>query len=241
MKTILTKLTLILVLVASLSSCAFDTREKLKGNKNIIKELREVTETFDNLKVAQGINLFVRMDSEATISVEADENVIEHIKTEISDGLLNIYIKGFSIYSSTKNVYVTLPNLSSIKASSGSSVISENLLMSDDLNITSSSGSEIQLDVDTENIQTTASSGSSINIKGKTIISMVESSSGSSIQVSNLKSKKTTAVASSGSSISLYSTQELIAKASSGSSIHYKGNPEIVNKKTSSGGNVSKK
>lgn len=241
MKAVITKISLCLFFSGLLMSCAVDPSKKIKGNRNVITQEREVNEPFNHVSVSQGIKLFIKMDAQETLHVEADENLHEHIITEINKGHLKIYIDGVITSSKAKTVYVSLPNLNSVKASSGSSAQSENLLMSDDLHVKSSSGASIKLDVDAINLSADSSSGSTIYLQGKATNYSSESSSGSSIRSYDLIAKNATSKVSSGARIELTATENLTPRASSGGSIKYKGKPYIDNFKTSSGGSVSRR
>ncbi|MGY6647254.1 head GIN domain-containing protein [Wenyingzhuangia sp. IMCC45574] len=250
MKKAIYKVCLGFLFFSLLISCQFDIHnsfsgringKRIKGNKNVITEEREVTAAFNKISVSQGIKLYVKLDEQASIHVEADENLHEYIKTEINNGALKIYVDGFISSSKAKTVYVALPTINSIKASSGSAAQSENLLMSNDLHLTSSSGASIKVNVDALKLFADSSSGSSIRIKGTSDSFNSESSSGGSIHSYELISKKATARASSGSTIRLQVTDELRPKASSGASIRYKGRPYIEDFKTSYGGSISRR
>lgn len=239
MKLLITKITICCLCFGILLSCAIDPSNKIRGNGNVISQERKVTASFDKITVSQGIKLYIAMEKEASIHVEADENLHEHIKTEIKSGVLKVYFDGNISFSKTKNVYISLPNIQSIKASSGSYVTSENILMSKYLELKTSSGASMEIDVDTDTLFAKTASGSSIELKGKTNTYNSEASSGSTIDSYELISTSAIAKASSGSVIRLFVKDELDAKASSGGSIKYKGKPQSINKKSASGGRVS--
>lgn len=243
MKTTIYKISLCFIFSMLLFSCAADFDKKIRGNKNVITQEREVTNTFNNISVSQGIKLFVSMSENRSIHVTADENLQAHIKTEIKNGILKIYVDGYITTSKSKEVYITIPEINKIKCSSGSLVYSENILMSENLEVKSSSGSCVDIEIDTQNLSVDTSSGSTVKIKGKTYNYNSESSSGSSIKSYKLISQHVNSRASSGSTtcLNIVPKGSLKAKASSGASILYKGTPYTINKSTSSGGNVSKR
>lgn len=239
MKTLLTKITVCFIFIGILTSCAIDPSNKIRGNKNIVSLEREVTAPFDKITVSQGIKLYISLEKDATIVVETDENLHEYLKTEINEGVLKIHFDGYIATSKAKKVYITTPDLQSIKASSGSLVKSENILTGERLQVNTSSGASMELEVDTNDLFAKSSSGSSIELVGNTKNYESESSSGSRIDSYELISTYATAKVSSGAHTSLFVENELIAKASSGGSIKYKGNPKLRDNKASSGGRIS--
>ena len=142
--------------------------------------------------------------------------------------------------NSKVKILITTPIISSLATSSSAKIIGMNIIKGKDLVLKSSSGSEIEISVDVDQLSTTASSGSSIEVKGMSNLMTATSSSGSSIEAGDLTIGDAVVKSSSGSSIELGNTKSLDANSSSGSSIEYKGNPQIVQQKATSGSSISK-
>ena len=223
-----------------LSSCVVNFGEGKRGNGNVVSEIREVTEDFNVVHAAEGLDVYITQGKEFSIDVEADENIIEYINTEINDGTLRIDCEEQIGRAKSKKIYVTLPEIVAINASSGSDVFGQGLIEADKLDISSSSGADIRIEVDTQNLTCDASSGADIDISGNAINLRANASSGADIDGRSLTVENCTADASSGSDISINVTKELNASASSGADVRYSGNPEIVNKSKSSAGSVTK-
>jgi len=257
MKQIMIKITAFLFL-AILSSCGIDMLNRIEGNKNVISINRDISDDFTKVKVSAGIELIIDQGNEVSLTVEADENLHDIIITEVEDGKLKIYTEKNIWRSASKKVYLTVNTLEELKASSGSNVITTNVLKATDLHIGSSSGARLTLEVTAVNLTSTTSSGASTNldvnaksvisssssgsnmkIKGKTTNHETSASSGSSINAYNLLSKNVTTKVSSGASISVHASESIDGKASSGGSISFEGNPEKIIRKTSSGGSIS--
>ncbi|MFK5958762.1 MAG: head GIN domain-containing protein [Lutibacter sp.] len=237
---ILTKITAILVILITTSSCFMEGITGIRGNGNVVSEDRNINSDFDAIKVQQGINLYLTQGSVTDLNVEADENIIDLLITEVKNGELKIYFDKNVYKAKERNVYLTATKISKISASSGASVKSENTLQVSSLDLSSSSGSSIKIHVNASEVTSESSSGSTINIFGKTATFSAEASSGSSIDADKLEAIDVYAKASSGANIDVNVTGNLTAKASSGGDIDFEGNPTHVNKKTSSGGSVSR-
>lgn len=237
MKSIL-KLGILLLVFITTTSCVLTGT---KGNQHVTTENRTVDKSFDGIKVSQGINLFLKMGNEETITVETDENIQDILKTKVNQSnVLEVYFDENVRKVSTKNVYVTAKNIHLLSTSSGASITSEELINTESLQLKSSSGSSIRVEVVTNDAISKASSGSSIRIAGKSKHFEVKASSGSSIKADRFESSDVEANVSSGASIDLNVKDLLVANASSGGSIDYEGNPKKIVKNTSSGGSVHK-
>jgi len=206
----------------------------------VLSEDRTITNDFNEIKVQQGINLYLTQSNTTKINVEADENILDLLITEVKNNELKIYFEKNVYRAKARNVYLTTNDISKINTSSGASVKSENTLIVNSLDLDSSSGSSIKIYVNSDEVSSSTSSGASIKIYGKTNYFLANASSGSSIDADELKSKEATAQASSGANINLNVSDKLTASASSGGDIDYEGNPTKIKKDTSSGGSVSK-
>jgi hypothetical protein len=149
--------------------------------------------------------------------VETDENLQKIILTKVENGVL--IIESDKSYSSkeTPIVRVEIPEINGLITSSGSEITSKGILITDNINVKSSSGSEINIKIEADAITTECSSGSTIELSGKALKLETSSSSGSEINAKNLLTNEVISKSSSGSTTSVYPILKLDAKASSGS------------------------
>ena len=233
-----TRIAVLFLLLISTTSCMFDGFG-IRGNGNVETEDRKITSDFSAVKVSQGINLFITQGNDTDLSVEADENIIDLLVTEVQGDVLKIYFDK-NVSRATRNVYLTSNKFSNIKSTSGASVKSEGTIKTKSITLRSSSGSDIKLNLNAQDVSCSASSGSDIDVKGIAVTFDGDASSGSHIDAEDLKAETSKVDVSSGASIDVYASKEITAHASSGGDIDYYGSPEVVNKSKSSGGSISK-
>lgn len=239
--TIITKFVVAAIMALLFSSCnsGFNFGDGIKGSGNITTETRSANEDFKSIEVSQGIKVNVEQADDKSITVETDDNLQKHIITKIENGVLKI--ESDENYNSTETpiVNVKMPVITGLSTTSGSEINSSGVLISNNINAKSSSGSRINIEVEADEITLESSSGSNIEASGKALKLETTSSSGSSIEAKNLMANEVTAQSTSGSSTSVYPILKLEAKASSGSSIDYHKVPKTISKEESSGGSVS--
>ncbi|RZJ36160.1 MAG: DUF2807 domain-containing protein [Flavobacterium sp.] len=223
------------------SSCNMNVKS-ITGSGNVITQNRNVSGEFYQLEVKNGIDVVIIQSDNTAITVEADDNLMEHIHTEISGNTLKI-TSDFNQYNnvSSKKVILKMPKITSIEGSSGADITTTASVKGEKLKVNASSGTEIKLQLEVENIVCDASSGSKIRISGKALELETSTSSGSEIDCSGLLANEVTSKASSGSSTEVHPIVSLDAEASSGGSISYAGDPKEIVKDVSSGGSVSAK
>jgi hypothetical protein len=224
-----------------LTSCNWtvDLGNSITGSGNIVKETRKL-DSFTKVEVKTGIDCEILQANNFEVVVEADDNVIKEIKTRVENGTLILESDFGNYRNATRKVTVTMPKIDNLESTSGATLKSLNTLTATKVYLKSSSGSEMNVTVESDTISLETSSGSEQNIKGKALKLYATSSSGSSINANELLANDVSAQSTSGSSIEVHSILNIDGKASSGSSINYKGNPKIVNKEESSGGSVSR-
>lgn len=205
-------------------------------------EIRAVS-GFTGINVSEGILVELTYGEKEFVEVTADADYIDRVVTEINGTELDIHIKGNNWNGWNKKVLVkvTATKVNSIEVSSGASVTSQNLIESDDLRMSSSSGANLKIAFKAPKAKCEASSGASAKLKGVAKYFDTDASSGSNIQAGEVKAIKVKASASSGASISVDAEEEINADASSGGSIKYSGSPKMVDIEKSSGGSVNKK
>jgi Putative auto-transporter adhesin, head GIN domain len=238
----LTKLIVVTFVALFFSSCKYDINlgNHNKGSGNITTETRTVVGDFNKIDVSYGIEVEVEQSENKSITVEADDNLQKYISVKVENGVLVIDSK--EGYNSTKTPLVTvkMPHISGLSTSSGSEIKSKNTLISDNIEVKSSSGSEINISVEADAISLETSSGSNIKARGKALKLETSSSSGSEIDAEKLMSNEVSSQSNSGSNTTVSPILSLKATASSGSEITYHGVPKTVVKNTSSGGSIDK-
>lgn len=234
--TTLARIAIAALLALFTSSCAFDINfgEGKRGNGQVVEESRKVTSEFNSVHASEGLDVFVTQADEFSINVEADENIIDLIGTDIRDGRLKIHAIE-NIGRATKNIYVTLPEVTSLSTSSGADLIAQNTIRTNRIELDASSGSDLEVEVDAEEVSADTSSGADIKISGRTDLFYADASSGSDIKARGLMAKRCTADASSGADISVNVSETLTADASSGADISYTGDATVQKKKSASG------
>ena len=212
----------------------------IDGSGNVITEKRNISQKFTKISASTGVNVIIEQGSPAEVEVETDDNLIEHVVTEVENGTLIVKIEGNIDMMTTINVRVKTETISGLESSSGASIKSKNTLNGTSIALKSSSGSDIKAELEYENVSCESTSGSEIIASGKTLKLETKSSSGSEIDAKNLAANEVYSQSTSGSSTLVKPIVKLDAKASSGSSIDYVQEPKSVTKEETSGGSVDK-
>lgn len=232
---------MILFLIGSsfvFSSCWF-MGPSVKGNGKVTKEVRTVDE-FDQIKVNRGMNAYITQGSPAEVVVIADNNLHETITTEVEGGVLTVSVNENIRWAKEKKVMITVEKLKKVEVSSGANAWSQNRIMSKSIDLKASSGANLTMELNCENLSADCSSGANIFLSGIAAKGYLEASSGSNVKGKNLVVEDCRMKASSGANVSATVTNRLDAKASSGGNVMYFGEPATTEINSSSGGNIIK-
>lgn len=234
--TTIAKLIVTVILSLLLTSCMFDMG--VRGNGNVRTEHRPVTESFSKIEVSRGLNVYLSQGATESISVEADDNLLNIIETNINNGILKVTARENISHASSRNIYVTAKDIQSIETSSGSDLETTNTIQTNHLELSTSSGSDLDVKIEAHSISAHSSSGSDLDLEGHVNEFSATASSGSSIDAEKLVAVNSHVKASSGSGITVNTQKKLTAKASSGGDVTYIGHPEILDKTDGVSGSV---
>lgn len=221
-------------------SCGLD-KERIEGSGNVITQQRNAGTEFNSVSASGDVDVIIEQGAQRAITVEADDNLQQHIKTEVKGGTLDISTDvNFSSPKATR-ITVILPEIKEIESAASARVKNKGSLKTEDLSLHASSGSLMELSIDVQEVSYEASSGSNMKISGKAVKTEASASSGGKIYAEGVASNKVKAEASSGGRVNIDAIDDLNANASSGGSVLYVNTPANLSKDVSSGGKVEQK
>ncbi|MCB1025919.1 MAG: DUF2807 domain-containing protein [Acidobacteria bacterium] len=195
------------------SPISFSFGSKLKGSGNLVTEQRDL-KGFTGIDVSgAALQVEITAQKEYSVVIEADDNLMPLIKTEINGRTLQISTKKSFRTKNRIKVKISAPNIDSIE-NSGVTYVSLTNLSTDSLKIDSSGASKVKVE------------GTAKNLK-------VDISGASHLEASGLITNEANVESSGASSSKINVKDRLIADISGASSLKYKGNPENVVKHSS--------
>jgi hypothetical protein len=231
---------LLSVLCLFLSSCNM-FGERIHGNGNV-KSVTRQADHFSSVSVRSNINLHIKQDSSWSVRIEADENLLELIETEVHGGLLEIKVaKSYELEPSRSiNVFVTAPEFTGLRASGSSEIQSDSKITTEGtLDIHISGASSITLDLKSPRVEAELSGASKATLRGETKDFSLRGSGASEFMCFELMAENTDVNVSGASNGDVFASIKLEADASGASNVRYKGNP-TVNSNTSGAGSVNR-
>lgn len=199
----------------------------LRGNGKIASQDRNAS-NIKGIDVGGGFVVEVTQGSNEGVRIEAEENLLDNIKTEVRNGVLHIYNDRSVNSSKGMKAFVTLKDLESINISGGAKIIGTSSFKSPMLKLDMSGGSNVKLNIVTEQVKGSLSGASKLVLQGKSPEVNMQLSGASKVEASELEAHQVRIQASGASSVKVYAQKELEINASGASSVYYKGSPTIT-------------
>jgi len=191
-----------------------------KGSGKMAAEVRDVSD-FSSVDVGGVFVVEITAQSDFHLEVEADDNLLQYVKTEVRDGRLEISLEKGIKSSNPLRVRIGAPNIEKLEAT-GASKVSVSNLKNSELVVDTSGASKIELSGETKEL--------TVGVSGAT-----------QVNAADLRAVNADVDASGASRVNINVSGELKSEASGASSISYTGSPTNVYKKTSGASSVTQK
>jgi hypothetical protein len=215
---------------------------RVSGNHKRSMGIKEQNlESFNKITLNNFGNVEILQGDQESIKIEANKNLIDQVKTNISDNRLTINYSPFStIWPFGKNIkiYITVKNLNEINVS-GLGQVTSSSLKGDNLSMNITGSGKINIDVDVQKISSIVSGSGNVVLSG-TADDQTLSISGSGVYKAKKLKSKNTAITINGAGKAQVNTNSKLDIIISGTGdVQYMGNP-IVSQNISGEGKVQR-
>ena len=217
--------------------------KKIKGTGYLVVHDRQADQPFTRVSVQQSITLYISQGKTEGITVEADDNIIPYIKTEIKNGQLNIFldpeviVRGYT----AMNVSVSLPDITDINVAAAGRLEGRSLFKVNKLEIVASGAGSVKLDVQGREVDVESSGAAKLELKGEVGQLELEMSSASILKAWELRVKDCDAEISGAAKAEVTVSGTLEAESSSAGILIYDGNPQITKQNVTGRGTLVKR
>jgi hypothetical protein len=223
-------LIVISVLFAMLfGACGFQVNLGLEqGSGNITTETRDVS-GFDRLSLAGIGDVTLTQGNEESLQIEAEDNIIPNIKTEVRGGTLYITYERKSLLPTKPIKFnLTMKDVRSIETQGVSSVQADKII-TDDLDvIISGTGSVNILSLDARQLATNISGAGNFEAEGQVDDQRIVLSGAGNYNGTDLQSKTGDVTITGLGQVSIWATDTLNVIISGTGGVDYYGEPKIT-------------
>jgi hypothetical protein len=209
------------------------------GSGKMVTETRKVT-GFNKIDISGGFDVVIKQDTAESVSITADDNLMEAIKSEVSDGKLQIKTKG-SICNSGKLVLnISLRDLNRIETSGAVNVTSNGKITTKDLVIGTSGATKITLDLNANNLITNGTGSTELNLTGQASSHLVNFSGAGTLNALDFIVAKYNIESTGAVNCKINVLNELNVSSAGVSEVEYRGNPAKIHEDKSGASTLKK-
>lgn len=228
------------ILTAVLSAIIFCSCNSITGSGNIITQTRNA-DHFDGIKSKGSFDVEVVNDANESVKIEADDNIMPYLITEVEDGILTIRYKSSNVMFSNSHikVYVSSPNIRElILAGSGSITARDTLKNATGIDISVDGSGDISAMVDAPKVTANIGGSGSMTLEGRTKDFNCNVGGSGDIKCNKLLSENTNATVGGSGSAHVFASVHLVANVGGSGDIYYSGNPTSPETHTSGSGSI---
>lgn len=218
--------------------------KKIKGNGNMKTETRNVS-GYDAVELEGSMNVQLISGTEGNLKVEAEENLLEYIVTEVSGDELKISTqKGYNLDPSANNkitVVVPFKDLSRVSLTGSGDIRSTDRITAENFEVKITGSGDVKLPLQAKNASASITGSGDIDLSGSARDFDCKVTGSGDISAFDFKCENVDATVTGSGDIQVYATEELRAKIPGAGDIEYKGNPKKEDFKTIGVGSISKK
>lgn len=213
------KLILLILLTAFAVGCHHGILNQVKGSGNRQKQKREVA-TFTSVSTEGAFHIEVAAQQQASVEIEADDNLLPLILTDVSNNVLQLKSKQSFSASQPIIIRIAVPNLEGLSANGAGKI-----------DVTGLKNDKFELEVN---------GAPSVNISGETKLVEIDTSGAANIDTGKLRAQRAVVDSKGVSQVEVRATEHLDVTVSGPSNVVYSGDP-VVNKTINGPGTVQKK
>lgn len=213
----------IAILAVVFTSCG----ETVQGNGQVKKETRE-TAPFESIDISGGYEVHIKPANYSSLTIEADENLLEHIETYVKDGVLHVKSEvNFSRYRKLE-LQISVETFKGLETSGAVDVQGKGLLTGEDMDFDFSGAAEVDLELQADRIEADFSGASEVKFSGNAEELDLETSGAVEFDGENLKTRNCRLDMSGAGEAVVFVTEKLDIKVSGAAQIRYKGSPSDI-------------
>jgi len=242
MKTLLTLFAALFCVTASHAQWWQGTK-KVNGNGNMVTQTRNVPD-YDAVSLTGSMDVILVKGREGSLKIEAEENLQQHIETEVNGGRLKISVeKGYSLNpSGNKGITITVPfaDLENVSLTGSGDIRSNDMVSSQKFSINITGSGNVSLPLQAKSASADITGSGDIDLTGKAEDFDCKVTGSGDISAFDFKCQYVSAMVTGSGDIQVYASESLKASTPGSGDIEYRGNPKKEDFRTMGSGSISK-
>lgn len=243
MKKIFTTLLLTILSVTATQAQWWQGTKKVDGNGNVVTQTRKVAD-YDAVSLTGSMDVILIKGQEGNLKVEAEENLQQHITTEVNNGKLKISVeKGYNLNPSRNNdIIITVPftDIDAVSLTGSGDIRSSDMITSRDFSLSVTGSGNVRLPLKAESASASITGSGDIDLSGSSTDFNCKVTGSGDISAFDFKAQHVKATVTGSGDIQVYASESLKASTPGSGDIEYRGNPKKEDFRTMGSGSISK-
>ena len=216
--------------------CAFGNN----GSGTVITENRTVA-TFNGIGLECDANVYFTQGDEQSVKVEAEDNIMSHIITEVKDMNLEIKMDGKHINSHEAiNVYITVKDLCRLELAGSGKMIGKSHVNCDYMALSIAGSGNITADIRSLAVKISVSGSGGLDVSGMTTSMDIKIAGSGNADAKDLQAINSTVSLTGSGSSTINTKEELNVSITGSGGVRYVSEPAKIKSNITGSGNVSK-
>lgn len=243
MKKLFTTMLLVLICVSASQAQWWQGTKKVEGNGKMVTQTR-TTSDYNAVALTGSMDVILVKGREGNIKIEAEENLQQHIVTEVSGGRLKISVeKGYSLSPSRNNdITITVPftDIEDVSLTGSGDIRSQDMVNADKFSINVTGSGNVKLPLQAKNTAANITGSGDIELTGSSEDFDCKVTGSGDVSAFDFKCKNVNAMVTGSGDIQVYASESLKASTPGSGDIEYRGNPKKEDFRTMGSGSISK-
>lgn len=216
---------------------------KISGNGNVVtKQVK--TAAYDKVEISGFFDVDLIAGKEGNISVNGEENIIEHIVVEVVQQTLKIHVeKGKNLRPSKgKKLMITVPfeSLDAVSLAGSGDVNTKSTIKTKQFDARLTGSGDVKIDVVADEVTATLTGSGDLVLTGKAQNFKCNMTGSGDLNAFELESSNVVAGLAGSGDCKVFCSENLEARVSGSGDIGYKGDPKKKDTKVSGSGSIKK-
>lgn len=235
------KLTVLLALISlSFASAQNWNSEKIKGN-GVQTTITRTTQTYDKVSASGSFNIELVSGKEGTITITGDENIINHIVTEVDGNELKVYFEKNLSYNYKQEITITIPfeEISEVSFAGSGNLNGKDAINANAFEAKMTGSGNYTLEINAKNVDAKLAGSGNLKLLGTTDELEAKTAGSGDLNCSKLSALNADITVAGSGSLEVNCTNNLKASVAGSGNIQYKGKPKTIDKSVTGSGDIS--
>ena len=243
MKKLITTLFTAIFCITTIHAQWWQGSKEVEGNGNMMTKTRTVSD-YNEVSLTGAMDVILVKGNEGSLKIEAEENLQQHILTEVNAGKLKISVeKGYSLTPSRNHdIIITVPftNIEGLSLTGSGDIRSSGLVTAENFSVSITGSGDVKLPLKAKNTSANVTGSGDIELKGSSVDFVCKVTGSGDISAFDFECQNVQATVTGSGDIQVYASETLKASNPGSGDIEYRGNPKKEDFKTIGSGSISK-